>query len=503
MASLRTELQNERNKLHTEMKENDAIRIDNAVEIESLSRKNSHLQQQLDTMDIDNTVEIECLSEQNERLQQQLNTIQIDKAVEIEKLSEENSRLQQQLSKLQSELQSELARRTQPNTPPRSDDTEDLQVMGAAPAQIPDVDLPDYRTDSEWRAPRPKASTESGSKARTTGRARDRNKPSATLGSTGIGKRAAANKPSATLGSTGIRKRTAASKSESKKQASKLLELATSQRWQESLYDDLQHATPEEIEDGRTYAPDPITKFEKIEYVYNTGQIKHLIERRQDWIGEFWLSDDESKTIWLQQRGNSHVFKVEVTATDRKPGAPKRILPDPATDSFDGTDDDYMTLCVFAQLPEVQLEAAKSCLSTAELKAFQKKFDALLVHIGRCDDPREKREYRKHYESAVLWLRDLKQFKAACLAFAHGVETTKPNVCPWPPCFMDLEVRRKTALTHDDEPKSDPLSRKEENALSDGFRTALVETDYMEILRRHMKGSNGRPGPITKGPIDC
>ena len=103
----------------------------------------------------------------------------------------------------------------------------------------------------------------------------------------------------------------------------------------------------------------------------------------------------------------------------------------------------YAQACIIARLPETQAEAARSCLSSTELQAFEQRMFNGPKPVGLCH---EELEYPKMFKKIVKYLRSNWRFRDAAKRWAAGDEAEFPDEpsC-WPPNFKSLKSCMTTA----------------------------------------------------------
>ncbi|TKA24708.1 hypothetical protein B0A50_05696 [Salinomyces thailandicus] len=216
-------------------------------------------------------------------------------------------------------------------------------------------------------------------------------------------------------------------------------------------------ADPAQKEADNEYGPDLVDEYDRVEYALDTNQQAIIIRRYRQWIGDWTVSTQHGKMIWLQERDDKRLFKAELCPTDLLPEFRRRFLPWQLEPGCRPTDDD--------------IEGYKiECTGEERLSG---KMTAL---YGTCSDPDEKKYWSHSWQWVVERLAKLLAFKNACKYFLAGAATTLANVGPWPARFVDEDARRNTSL----QPRKDfPV----------GYRRALGSRAEEELSAQLAEGS--------------
>ncbi|KAK4549801.1 hypothetical protein LTR36_005102 [Oleoguttula mirabilis] len=207
-------------------------------------------------------------------------------------------------------------------------------------------------------------------------------------------------------------------------------------------------------------------------YLWDTAQYTQIT--RKNMHGGSNSSDDGSITIWFQKRDNGRVVRAKVTIMDLTPGHRKRFLPDPGNDLDDQQKEDYKVMCILAQFPEVQMEAARSIMRNMpqEASAFRRR---MIQKYGTCSNPEEKVRHSREWAKAANILSKSEAFGNSCVAWLAKEPTTVEGAGPWPAQFTDPRIKYETSLQPEldipeaDKDYSNPLDDAATNGLSKGL----------------------------------
>ncbi|KAK5127433.1 hypothetical protein LTR85_006772 [Meristemomyces frigidus] len=201
-------------------------------------------------------------------------------------------------------------------------------------------------------------------------------------------------------------------------------------------------ASPEP-KDGNDEGTEDMSTFALAGYLYNSGQHRQII--RKNMFGGFITSDDGTMAIWFQKRDNNKVFRAEVTIIDMASGQRKRFLEDPGHNLDNGQRHFYKVMCILAQLPEVQMEAAKKVFKEDNKRdrIFQ---SGMRREYGTASVSDEKSRHPVEWEDTVNSLAGSNAFACACTAWVAKERTTVTGAGPWPAKFTDPQIRHDTSL---------------------------------------------------------
>lgn len=255
------------------------------------------------------------------------------------------------------------------------------------------------------------------------------------------------------------------------------------------------HKTAEDIEAG----PTDMTLYGQAERLYSAGMYNDII--LEGMASDLFAASDGTKCIWLQVRDNGRIIRLEITPTDWTHGQFKRFLPDMGEPESDDHLMSYKIACLFAQIPEVQIEAANESFlrrypgRPEYVKELQDAFaHNLRVLFGSCTAPTEKTQYPAIWGYTVDALRSCTAFYHACRHFLSGKDRSHKSIGAWPAKFLDPEIRRRTSLNELDgyQDYSSPLNDRVTGDLSRNLdhngNIVDDESSLVRLLERELGG---------------
>ena len=214
------------------------------------------------------------------------------------------------------------------------------------------------------------------------------------------------------------------------------------------LYD-LQAISPFDIDAIQSYIQDgailPHREILRAIKLYQAGKYKHI--RTKGLVGRLLRSDDKSTIIYFSDHVDDNkmvlatFFTIELYKRLSERVLEGLLRDDDDLDDYKDQITQHVYNCMFAQIPELQYEAALRCLGNGEtMKAFKIRFKKERGGKAVCNE----KSLGEDWDTAVDALASVPQFENACIEWAEG-EPVQQVYC-WPPTFRDPLVLRHTSL---------------------------------------------------------
>jgi len=234
-----------------------------------------------------------------------------------------------------------------------------------------------------------------------------------------------------------------------------------------------QEALRKAVEEAEGGAIKLVSAFEVADACWKMQRVegfKKIIER--EWTCTEVKNMDGTVIAWYQRRDNNRLFRAEVTSGDLTPGYRKRFLREPEENATAAELEQYKCMCIFAQLPEAQIEAAeRSFVARPQLISIFRQ--RLLKQYGACTVCEEKAKFPELWESTVAQLAEMEEFGYACGAYLAN-KPRMANAGAWPARFRDPRIIYDTSIQREKEVPQDMRDYSKSNKLKGEALGALM-----------------------------